>query len=272
LGLVFFDGTEWTQVSLGPNPSGMWPSSSQLAVSGETALVITRYWSEADDALSEPAAWLVDADRAVHSVPPPLSADDVWMSGLTGSGDGYVLIIDGADPGTLTIWQSNDGINWSVRGESAPLGTAQIAGNLQSHRNRLFAVGQTLACLPAGEGGDCQPGVGIWSSADGVAWDRVMTTLGDPVEAYAVGSGPLGLAAVGQPPTDDAAPRRMYLSADGATWEQAGGLTLFDPTADFWWMARPVVGSDAILIPGSSYRETSGTERTFLVVGRLVDP
>lgn len=270
--LVFFDGTDWSRVTVGTADSGTYPSFDSLAVSGDTALAILRYWSETEGLIAEPQAWLVGPDRTLQTAPPPPHPPSAeYPVSVSGTDDGYILAVIDPEAAVTAMWHSEDGMSWSLLNDAVDFGDAQLFWGLQSHFGRYYLAGEAPECEGNGAENECRYAVSLWSSSDGAAWDRVTTSAGQPLGAQEIGSGPLGLVAIGQPYSDDNQPRSLYLSADGTTWEQTAGFTVFDPTADWWWTSRPSVGTDTILIPGSSFQETTGADRSFLLVGRIVD-
>ena len=130
-----------------------------------------------------------------------------------------------------------------------------------------------MRCSSQGEERNCTNVVGLWSSTDGIEWERVRTETGEPMAARAFGSGPLGLVAFGQELVDVTYPRSVFTSRDGESWTNAGGLTLLDTRANWWWSSIPAVGEDTVIAAGSAYRGTAGidTAEPFLIIGRLID-
>jgi len=271
-GLAFFDGSDWTLVPIDPNPPGTWANIEQFAISGDSVLVVTRYWSEGDPSMSEAQAWLVGPDRTAHNVTPPPDLPFEGSDNLAGNADGFTLTVAGAEPGEMTTWHSEDGMSWSSDGATTfPEATPPTLNGLEWHGGRFYGVGGALSCASTAGSQDCWFGPRLWSSADGYAWEPVMTDSGDPVVLYEIASGPLGLAGIEWHDSAEFQPRALYLSASGTSWQRAGSLTFFDPAADWWWTTRPAVGTDVIVITGSSVQEP-GLDDPFLLVGRVVDP
>jgi hypothetical protein len=84
------------------------------------------------------------------------------------------------------------------------------------------------------------------------------------------------MAAFGQDPfSDQARPRAVYLSADAETWEHVGNFSLIHPGAEWWWINRPAIGSNAIVIPGMADLAPGDSfddpEHPFLIVGRVLN-
>lgn len=259
--LVFFDGSSWSEVAL-PAPSSDY-YGFRVASTGDRLLAIA-------DAPSRQSAWLVDGDHRLRETALPLDFTGEIM-GLGGSEDGFVLAAPVASTGVI-IWYSGDGAHWERIVASAPLDDVQWFWNLERHRSRYFVVGQDVEsrCLTSAELGTyCSQLVHLWSSPDGGAWDQVRTDKGESVASSQVGSGPLGLVALGQDYYSPVLPRPIYLSPDGAAWQRLGNLTLF-ATDSSWWAETPAVGTSTIVIPGSLYNEQTNADTGFLIVGHLL--
>jgi hypothetical protein len=242
-------------------------------------LVVTVKWSESYEAGPDAyRAWLIDPDN----VPQPANLPaGFWEGGesigLAGWDEGFLLATaDYGSPRSLQIWFSQDGQEWEEIAATTSIENAAYIWNMQRHRDTFFVVGEgaETTCQAGGDGSNfCQQLVGLWSPPDGADWERVFTTSGEPVGAYELGSGPLGLVAISaefygeRPP-----PRPIYLSA-GDSWERAGNLALLHPDAEWWWASQPAVGTDTIVIPGSAFdpRSSVNDEQPFLIIGRLVD-
>ena len=146
------------------------------------------------------------------------------------------------------------------------------------HRDRYFVVGDgaELVCYETDYGEDCSTISQMWMSADGTQWQELLTTTGSAVAATDIGSGPLGLLAFGGEIGGEQQSRSLYVSGDGALWEEVPGLALLNPGKPmWWWTSRPAVGTDTVVLVGSSYREAesgfNGEESPILIVGRLLD-
>jgi hypothetical protein len=179
-------------------------------------------------------------------------------------------------PNDMTIWHSGQGSEWTEVAVTTSIEDAAFVWNLQRHRNRYFVVGEGAESSCNDE--FCDQLVGMWSSPDGSAWDRVLTQSGNPVAAYEIGSGPLGLVAVAAEQyisdTSPSGPRPLYFSPDAVQWQAAGSLAFLHPDVVWWYTQQPAVGDDAIVIPGSAYDGTAGedSDQPFLIVGRLLEP
>ncbi|MDX2344816.1 MAG: hypothetical protein QNL12_14345, partial [Acidimicrobiia bacterium] len=195
---------------------------------------------------------------------------------LAGSDEGFILATSsyGSDV-SLSVWHSVDGHDWKLLTQSEPLEEAQYAWNLQRHRTKYFVVGEgsELRCVATSQGEQCTSLIQLWSSPDGGAWSRVVTDAGDSVSTFDVGSGPLGLVAIGQNVFDGTYPRSVYTSVDGASWELANDFALLHPTADWWWIDTPAVSEDTIVMVGSASWETGEPrDQPFVIIGRVVGP
>ncbi len=275
--LLFFDRATWTEVALPPLEDGVEGGPGLMAVSGDRILVFIETWEY--DGPQARQAWLVGTDLTLRQATMPdealtLSGD----LGLVGSDDGFIVATStGDNGGHISVWHSANGEHWTQIAESAAIDDAQYIWNLQQHRGRYFVVGQGLetTCWTTLESGEiCQQAVAMWTSPDGVAWDRLVTKSGVPLATYEIADGPLGLAAVGQENFEANLPRSLYFSQDGQTWEYSAGLSLLHPDATWWWVNNPAIGTDTIIIPGSSYNESPGGidgDVPFLIVGRVID-
>ncbi len=274
--LVFFDGAAWTEIPLQPPEGNQYLDLVRVAVARDRALVIAGWWSDEGIILNE--AMIIEPDLTVRTadLPPNGSWGDSNIE-LAGSDAGFLLGSTSyfATNGDLKVWHSGDGQDWVLVTESSSLDDVQYVWNLQEHRSRYFVVGDTaeLRCSSQAEERNCVSLMGLWSSPDGAAWDRVITESGEPVSAYEIGSGPLGLVAFGQEMIDTSYPREVYLSIDGITWSALGGLSLLAPDAEWWWIDTPAVGTDTVIAVGSFYRFTGGadSDTSFMITGRLVD-
>ena len=272
--LVFFDGSSWTEISLlGSGEDGI----VDIAVSGDRILALVGRWSEEHFTVASRAI-LIGPDLAPIEVSMP--ADYDWSNhnlGLAGNEDGFLLAMeDSFEPAALTVWHSTDANTWRVVSESAPIDDAISVFGMQGRRSQYFVVGQTMErrCTRTADGEQCALPLGMWTSPDGEAWDRLIARNGTPVSANAIGAGELGLVAVGRSGGGLVTPSIIYLSTDGRSWEQLGDLSLYMPDAEWWDLNSVAVGDNTIVVTGSSYSPAAvePTQSGFLVVGRLVDP
>ncbi|MDJ0664035.1 MAG: hypothetical protein QNJ75_05710 [Acidimicrobiia bacterium] len=276
LRLVHFDGTAWSDVAIPPPDSSVHQELSRIAVSGDRALVVT-WWDGPGGIIHNGAVLNTDLEAISLTLPEGFSTPFENSFELAGSEAGFVVAV-GDYYGTvddLALWTSSDGTDWRLLAQTSSLDNAQYIWNLQQHRSQYFVVGDTLEmhCSPRGEEGNCTNVVGLWSSTDGVDWERVRTETGEPMATRAFGSGPLGLIAFGQELMDTAYPRSVFMSRDGEAWTTAGGLTLLDTAAEWWWSSIPAIGEDTVITAGHSYRTNIGidTAEPFLIIGRLLD-
>lgn len=276
--LVIYDGSDWGELELPSFESAQYFDVRDLATSGDHTLVVTVGWNEGYEAGPDAhQAWLIGPDNVPRQTNLPIGFWDSNESiGLVGSDEGFVLgTAQNGSPRSMRIWFSSDGYEWDEIAATTSIENAVYVWHLQRHSNRYFVVGEgaeTNCATIDDDGSFCEQLVGLWSSPDGADWERVFTASGEPVGAYEIGSGPMGLVAMAY--SDRPLPRPLYLSPDGSTWERAGNLALLYPDAEWWWASVPAVGNDTILFPGSAFRATGGgveEDTSFLVVGRLVD-
>ncbi|MDJ0953469.1 MAG: hypothetical protein QNJ81_07300 [Acidimicrobiia bacterium] len=275
LRLVHYDGAEWSEVELEiPHPEHL--DTVSLAVSGDRMMVVTSSWSESDGSRSVQAAVLgPDFSPRPVNLPPRNSWEETNIE-VAGSDDGFLLTASSwhGVRTNLNIWHTTNGADWRLLAESQALDDAQYVWNLQEHRSRYFVVGDTaeLRCSADDEESWCMNLMGLWSSPDGVDWDRAFTEDGEPVAARAVGSGPLGLVAVGQEGYETTIPREVYASIDGSSWSRMGGLSLLNSDAEWWWIDAPAVGADSIVMVGTDFGGTAlNPNETIIIVGHLLD-
>jgi hypothetical protein len=275
--LLLFDGTEWSSVPIPREDEDGDFGLSRMATSGDELLVLTDSWTETGP--SDSAAWVLDANDTFRKVdlPEEISAIENTI-GLVGSEEGYVLATSQHGRGMM-LWQSDLGDTWTPITDSDSLDDVEAVWNLERHGNKYFVAGQgdELKCTQTPENGTaCAPSFGLWSSSDGSTWDRVYTTGGDPVSAGELSSGSLGMAAFGQDfYSDQTSPRAVYLSTDTQNWEHAGHLSLIYPGSEWWWLSRPAIGSDAIVISGMAEQNPADSfdspEQPFLIVGTVIN-
>jgi len=277
--LVHFDGTAWYELAIEPPDPALNQDFSRIAVSGDRALVMTTWWGP-DRQIVHTATMLsadLEAEPLDVALPEELRTFDDHIINVAGSDTGFLVAVGGyyGAQDDVSVWTTTDGNDWRLLTQTSSLDDAQYIWNLQEHRLQYFVVGDTLEmrCSPRGDEGDCTNIVGLWSSADGVSWERVRTETGEPLATRAFGSGPLGLVAFGQELMDTAYPRSVFMSQGGEAWTTAGGLTLLDTSAEWWWTSIPAVGEDTVIAAGSAYRGTAGidTAEPFLIIGRLID-
>lgn len=276
--LLVFDGEEWSEIAFPTPPAGGYFEVFDLAASGDTILALTGSVSEQGYGSEASDAWLIGADGVPQktSLPPYLDTSGERLE-LVGSEEGFVLATSQyGTPTSMSVWHSTDGRNWSSVAETVAIEDVAHVWNLQHHFTEYFVVGdrgETSCSGTEDDGVICQNLVGLWSSPDGVAWDRVLTTSGEPVASYEIGSGSLGLVAVATDYDGNQLPRPIYLSPDGSSWERAGDLALLDPYVTWWWVSQPAVGERTIVIPGAAFDETAGVDSDvpFVIVGRFID-
>jgi sugar lactone lactonase YvrE len=139
------------------------------------------------------------------------------------------------------VWFSTDGNVWELQSPDSPFGEGAAVHDIAERDGRLVAVGGVTASASGA----------IWSSNDGVTWQRADVQLDG---AVSVAGGDLGWLVAG-PSTE------MWFSADGLAWDgpYEGPEALFG----FYWRTEPAIGNDSIYVVG-------GTHDTYLI-GRLQD-
>jgi hypothetical protein len=132
------------------------------------------------------------------------------------------------------VWVSDDGLEWARAGDPAALGgpLRQQIGQIVAGPGGLLAVGSEFY-------GGMGPGTTVvWTSPDGEAWTRA-AELGDATGFVSAAWGPEGWVAV----SNAEGSARAWVSADGATWMDAG---LEDPTAEVEAMVATGAGFVAV--------------------------
>jgi hypothetical protein len=150
---------------------------------------------------------------------------------------------------------------------------------MDRHGDSLLVFGQLdeSRCTDIGSLESCESAQAIWRSEDGVEWSSAVIGPDRPLFSELVGSGPLGLVALGQPDFEDRSPRPIYFSKTGEDWVQAENLTLFEPEATWSWENLPAISEDTIIIPRVSFYEGNPTssqserEKYSLIIGRLTE-
>jgi len=134
---------------------------------------------------------------------------DPIMGDITAGGPGFVAVgSDWVDPeGAVAVaWTSADGLSWQeheigVPGPTSALSTPALS-SVAAGASDLVAVGR----------------VGIWRSADGIAWEQARAPYELDGTPLYVAAGPGGFVAVGRG-LGDPCQGRAWTSADGKTWQ-----------------------------------------------------
>jgi hypothetical protein len=168
------------------------------------------------------------------------------MVSVTVGGPGLVAVgtdlnIEGLFSGAA-VWTSEDGISWSkaiVDPKSALMHDVTAGGP------GLVAVGSVLEEDSLGEAAWLGA---IWTSVDGITWNRVPQDLGGLEWTGGVTAGGPGLVAVGGTLEDEGNPSAVvWTSPDGLTWTRVP----HDVTAGGQWMSDVVAGGPGLVAVGS---------------------
>ncbi len=211
-------------------------------------------------------------------VGPELSAGAFAFTGapvLVGNDAGFLLFTS-SDPERSAVWSSPDGRTWNLVTDEPGI-EAQWIENLFHVGGRYVVVAyEGEECSVTGILEACTTRRGLWSSADGAAWDRAR---GD-VAALEIAVGPRGAVAVSRedtwgPEPQVASPLSLLTSPDGRTWETIPDVILGVPGASWHWVGEMASSPDTIVIPihGEFWTETESERtrlRTLLFVGRFV--
>lgn len=176
-----------------------------------------------------PAAWTSPDGLHWSKVPPPASVTyfDSW-SGVTEGGPGLVAVGASSTTGepaedapglgapSAAVWVSADGSSWS-RVPHDPAAFSDFPRDVQM--NAVVAGGPGLVAVGHQDAIAADDGFGkaaVWTSTDGLSWERVPDERGlvGGSEAWDVVATSTGLVAAGMADGDAA----VWTSADGLTW------------------------------------------------------
>ncbi len=150
------------------------------------------------DAESTAAVWVSQDGSTWERVDPTLPAfgQKTVMTDITWGSNGYVAV-GTEDETTPAIWTSSDGHSWARADLSdQPFEIISSLGAVAPLESGYITVG------PSQMYGDLAGGVTIWTSPDGIAWDRVHTIGGEGyASAVVVADG--GIAVAGAIPGAD---------------------------------------------------------------------
>jgi hypothetical protein len=270
--VAVFDGAEWTATRL-PNTSapqhGIYATASTTA---QTALVrFEQIWN--DEPLYDFQLWVLDAAGDLEPGTFPDGGEDVYPSGLVATDDGFLLATIRLDAPGQTLHSSPDGLNWTEVPDRFPTDAMSLASLTRAgDRYVVSAYRDDMYCLETDGGSHCVQVAEIWTSPDGSTWAQAFVADGDPVTGGTVGAGEMGAVAIAGPPGDYTAPRAVYLSPDGASWERLESPLLLDPEAAYTWFTPPAVGTDAVVIAAASGYGPADPQQSSLIVGHLVKP
>jgi len=277
--LVYFDGSTWTPI---PVPVEDPANAYFSVVTGtDTALLEVTEWSDAG--ITTNAVYMIDSElNLTGASEPPATADSPYPNvQFTPSDNGFVAIVTDMGTGSISVWVTATGQEWTLLTEKLALDNVGAIWSLQGHNGQYFVVGEgaELRCTDTTLGDECGFWLTVWDSPDGQEWHELRTTDGGLVTTSQIASGPLGLAAFGtRSPTGSAS--AVYVSADGSEWEEVEHLALMNTADTSWWDSAPAVGNDTIVLTGIIYSQSvtldpdiyEGSDgQAFMIVGRLVD-
>jgi hypothetical protein len=217
------DGNQWIE-AIAPGPGGL------VAVG----------FADGDRGDDRPAVWtsadgLTWARLAAGS---SAFAPGDWLRGIAASGDGYVAAgQNGA--GSAAIWSSPDGTTWTRL--DGDLG----AGYEWSWIMEVVAVDGGFVAAGAGVIDDSSGTMPVvWSSVDGVAWERV--ALGPTGEIVSLATDGTTVVAVGS----IGAAQAIWISDDFGSWSDAVPIV---PAAQEHYLWGVLVDGDRILAVGVEF-------------------
>ncbi len=232
-----------------------------------------------DEEPPELSLWRLGADNSLTQGTPPWSDEDGWPIGVASLNGEYVMAVV-SDPTSdeFRPHRSEDGLTWDPLTESVKLEEAVYLWRMDRHGDGLLVFGELREqrCTDAGAGSSCAPVQAIWQSDDGIEWKLVESLASRPIVSPLVGSGELGLVALGLENFDSPTPQPIYLSKDGEDWVRPENLTLFDPAASWSWGNIPAVSDDTIIIhrtsEGDLGPDASGDpQKYWLIIGKLLE-
>ena len=184
---VSVDGIHWQTVSTGALPAGLAVRAVAGTTTGFTAVGTLPVDPDHDRAVA-----LQSADGARWTGPYPLgmptaSAFILASTGPSWGANALVAARNGliavgqvlATPGETLWWQSADGRDWQALPTWPPLGptTCEGEGCGSGSNGALVGDGHRMVALRGG------PDAGAWTSANGLAWQRLAVTGDLPDEA-----------------------------------------------------------------------------------------
>lgn len=274
--LVLFDGSTWSEVPIPHAEDNQ--QSVYLVPNGDEALVVTSRWTT-DDTPPTFELWKLSANDTMSPVLDPWTDESPWPIGFAPLGDGYIVATTAEPPSAeVTFLYTDDGTSWTQLADTTSIPDAAYVWHLAKHGEKLLLFGQLdeTRCTNDGRGQDCDEVSGLWTSVDGYSWEPAGAGPEGPIGSFTVGSGPLGLIAVGQPPFDADLPQPIYLSTDGTDWVRAPGFSLYEPETSWSWGNIPAVSDDTIIVPRVSFYEggpasSIQNEHHWLIIGKLID-
>jgi hypothetical protein len=261
------DGSTWTLEAADPNLLAAPPGHISLLASiaeGAGGLVAVGASMLDDASTGDARAWTSKDGAQWRAATVSASFADAEMAGVGAGPDGFVAIGSDGYPGGSTqlpgargaaAWVSVDGIKWTRARAQPSFANAIMLGVVRTG-DGFAAWGEYL---PNVDGPPLPP---IWTSTDGLSWDRVQRLDVRPMAPWAPISRIVWLAgtliAVGNRSVDDAlGPTQLP-----AAWRSMdGGRT---------WRSAPV---QVDLPPGSSgdMRDVAADGSTLFAIGRIAE-
>ena len=243
------DGIHWTGIDL-PAPATGQSYSASLIAAGPTGYVVLGGYDgcvggsgaiASAAPLNAPLLW--HSTDGQHWTFVPFPEPNVNLVTLAAGGPGFLLGGDVHVGSQLdaAIWTSRDGVTWTA---SKPLPDNQGMGNGGPMQVNAIAAGPDRILAVSGRTG-YEPQGRIWSSQDGITWQKVADLSAQDPRVYRVAWTPAGfvMAALGgDAPGEDSLVIRS--SPDGASWTTFFSL----PPADSAVSAIASNGSSIVVV------------------------
>jgi hypothetical protein len=282
--ITLFDGEEWTYLPL--PTEGEFQSVAYVTPNGDEALLITTTWTD-DDAPPVFDVVMLGSDNTLTAGVTPWSEEYPNPIGIAAFGDGYVVAsVSDQHTGDFRVHYTEDGLNWTVLNDSVSPEGAGFLWRMDRQGDSLLVFGELdeRVCTDTGTGQTCRSAQAVWTSNDGIEWTSATLDSERRITGHVVGSGPLGLIAIGESDFENRSPQPIYFSVDGHNWDRAPNLTLFEPAASWSWENLAAISHDTVIIPrislyddepfsSSTTPESSFTtpEKYWLIVGKLLE-
>lgn len=210
------------------------------------------------------SGFYVGADGEVRAVDLPADAERRQVA-LAANRNGFLLATRGENG--ARVWGSSSGLEWRLLSEQ-PIDLSGWIVDLEWHRGRYLALTEVdweEAC--AGAEPSCTPPRDIWTSPDGVTWEKLTTTpdAGSAIMSEMAG-GDLGLIS---PVRYGRAFLLLWMSRDGSAWSVPAQI-LPRVARTEWWKAGAVVGASGFVLD-TTQQNWQEQPSVSVIVARIVD-
>ncbi len=208
------DGTTWSRV---PDADGFPDDTAQIhdVITGGPGLIAVGY--SVDTEGSAGTVWTSSDGVAWTRTAFPIDGGQGAMQAVTAGGPGFVAVgsVRGDDV-DAAVWTSPDGVDWTP----VPHSEEVFGGPDDQTMEAVAAGGPGLVAVGQDYNGE-GVGAAVWTSADGLTWSKVPSTLdtfgGSRARGmWGVTSDGSGLVAVGAVGSGSA----IWTSPDGTVWTQ----------------------------------------------------